>query len=303
MAHHKSSERIGKKIRLGKLDMREHFGKRDDYEARLAELQTAMLRVQEAYYHEKRRAIIVFEGWDAAGKGGTIRRLTEHLDPRGCKVWPIAAPKPEEQGRHYLYRFWARLPEPGTIAVFDRSWYGRVLVERVEGFTAKRDWQRAYHEINEFERMLTDDGVRIVKLFLHITPDEQLKRFLERLNNPYKHWKITQDDLRNRARWGDYEDAIHDMFDRTSAHHAQWHALAANHKWMVRVTALETVVKALDKGVALTPPPIDPAVLRDAADALGMSVATIRAGDPRAKKKKRRKGKKDGSAEEEADVS
>jgi AMP-polyphosphate phosphotransferase len=275
MGKEKIDKRPGKKIRLAKLDQRERFAVREDYEARLAQLQVAMLRVQETYYHEKRRAIVVFEGWDAAGKGGAIRRLTEHLDPRGAKVWPIAAPKPEEQGRHYLYRFWTRLPEPGTIAVFDRSWYGRVLVERVEGFAKKREWKRAYAEINEFEGMLADDGVRIVKLFLHITPEEQLERFIERLRNPYKHWKLSPDDLRNRNRWDDYVQAIEDMFDKTSTRHAPWHAIAANYKWWARVRTIETVVDALAKGVSLKPPPIDPKVQVEAAKALGVEAAAI----------------------------
>jgi polyphosphate kinase 2 (PPK2 family) len=299
MAGGKAAKRVGDKIRLGKLDMSEHFAERDDYEATLADMQLAMLRVQQAYFHEGRRAIVVFEGWDAAGKGGTIRRITEHLDPRGCKVWPIAAPRPDEQGRHYLYRFWTRLPERGTIAVFDRSWYGRVLVERVEGLAAEPDWRRAYQEINEFERMLTDDGVRIVKLFLHITEDEQLKRFIERLKNPYKRWKITTEDLRNRAHWSVYVDAIHDMFDRTSTANAPWHALAANYKWKVRVKALETVVKALGEGVSLAPPPVDPRVQEEAAAALGVSVEIIingKKGGKGKKAKKRKKKNKDNEA-------
>ena len=275
MAHNHSGKRVGKKIRLGKLDMKERFADRQEYETALAEMQLQMLRVQQAYFYEGRRAIVLFEGWDAAGKGGTIRRLTEHLDPRGCKVWPIGAPKPEEQGRHYLYRFWTRVPERGTIAVFDRSWYGRVLVERVEGLAAKPDWERAYREINEFERMLTDDGVRIVKLFLHITPEEQLRRFTERLRNPYKHWKITAEDLRNRAHWPNYVDAIHDMFDRTSTVPAPWHALAANYKWHARVRALKTAVKSLAEGVSLKPPPIDPHVQEEAAAALGLSFTLL----------------------------
>ncbi|HEY1723656.1 MAG TPA: polyphosphate kinase [Magnetospirillaceae bacterium] len=298
MAHDKTYTLSGKTIHLAKLDQHKRFDSQAVYDDRLHEAQTAMLRVQEAYFHEKRRAIIVFEGWDAAGKGGAIRRLTEKLDPRGCKVWPIAAPKPEEQGRHYLYRFWQRLPEPGTIAVFDRSWYGRVLVERVEGFAKKHEWKRAYHEINEFEKMLTDDGVRIVKLFLHITDDEQLKRFIERLRNPYKRWKLSGEDLRNRARRKDYEGAIDDMFAHTSTKHAPWHAIAGNHKWQARVHVIEGVVKALSEGVKLKPPPLDPQVQAQAAVALGVSPATVTGKDGGAKAgkkaaKKKRKKKKD----------
>ena len=211
-------------------------------------------------YRQKHPVIIAFEGWDAAGKGGAIRRLTERLDPRGIHVWPIGPPQPDEQGRHYLYRFWERLPEPGTIAIFDRSWYGRVLVERVEGLIPKSDWKRAYGEIKEFERMLVDDGVRLVKLFLHIPPEEQLQRFAERLSNPYKRWKLTESDLRNHRRWDDYSDAIEDMFDHTSPKFAPWNAIYAEKKWVARVKVLETVTAALAAGVEVVPPPIDPEV-------------------------------------------
>ena len=290
MAHRKSDEPAGKKIRLGKLDMNEYFAKRIDYESALAEVQTAMLHVQQAYYHSGRRAVIVFEGWDAAGKGGSIRRLTEPLDPRGFHVWPISAPRPDEQGRHYLYRFWMRLPQRGTNAVFDRSWYGRVLVERVEGLASKAQWERAYREINEFERMLTDDGVRVVKLFLHITKEEQLKRFVERLRNPYKHWKITSEDLRNRERRPQYEAAIHEMFDRTSTEDAPWRAIAANYKWQTRVEVLRRVVEMLGAGVRLTPPPIDPAVQKEAAAALGISAKAIIGGKGGKKGKRKKTG-------------
>lgn len=263
------------KIRLADLDNSARVVERKDYESRLVELQLKMLRIQQAYFHEKKRALIVFEGWDAAGKGGTIRRMTERLDPRGCKVWPIAAPKAEEQGRHYLYRFWTRLPEPGTIALFDRSWYGRVLVERVEGFAKKDEWKRAYHEIREFERMLTDDGVHIVKLFFHITPEEQLKRFAERLRNPYKRWKLTEEDIRNREKWPEYEKAIEEMFDETSTENAPWSAVPANQKWYVRLKALEVVTEALAQGLNLQPPPLDPVVQLAAAERLGLSIEQV----------------------------
>lgn len=261
--------------KLSDLDMTARVIERKDYENHLAELQLRILRVQQAYFHEKRRAIIVFEGWDASGKGGTIRRMTEQLDPRGYKVWPIAAPKPEEQGRHYLYRFWTRLPEPGTIALFDRSWYGRVLVERVEGFAKKEEWHRAYHEIREFERMLSADGVRIIKLFFHITQEEQLRRFAERLRNPYKRWKLTEEDIRNREKWTDYEQAIGDMFEQTSTRDAPWVPIAANQKWHVRVRALEAVLEALTQDISLDPPPLDPRVQLAAAERLGLSVDQV----------------------------
>lgn len=260
---------------LSKLDMSTRIKDRNDYETELAELQVRILRIQQTYFHEKRRGIILFEGWDAAGKGGVIRRLTERLDPRGCKVWPIAAPKPEEQGRHYLYRFWTRLPEPGTLAVFDRSWYGRVLVERVEGFASRKEWERAYREINEFEAMLVDDGVRIVKIFLHITPDEQLGRFAERLSNPYKRWKLTEEDIRNREKWPQYQDATEEMFAETSTSKAPWFAVPANQKWHARVEALNIIARRLGKGVSLDAPPIDPKVQIAALERLGLPIETV----------------------------
>jgi PPK2 family polyphosphate:nucleotide phosphotransferase len=264
---------LKEKVRLDRLptDTARLAGKAE-YEAMLKTLQTRLLHIQQTYFHERRRAILVFEGWDAAGKGGAIRRLAEPLDPRGVHVWPIGAPTPAEQGRHYLWRFWQRVPEPGTFAVFDRSWYGRVLVERVEGFAEPGAWKRAYDEINEFERQLVDDGVRIVKLFFHITPEEQLERFRERLANPYKRWKLTEEDLRNRGRWPDYVKAAEDMFDRTSTSFAPWYAIPADSKWSARIACLEIVIDALRKGVTVAPPPVDPAVRRAAADLLGIHV-------------------------------
>ena len=264
------------KIRLGKLDMTStRYDNREDYERRLGKLQKELLRIQQTYWHERRRAILVFEGWDAAGKGGCIRRLTEPLDPRGFHVWPIGAPTAEEQGKHYLYRFWTRLPAPGTFAIFDRSWYGRVLVERVEGFAPKEAWRRAYDEIVEFERLLTDDGARIIKIFMHITPDKQLNRFRERMANPYKRWKLTEEDLRNRSRWDDYVKAIEAMFDRTSTENAPWQAVEANSKWHARLRVLEIVTEALKKGVNVTPPPVDLAVARIAAEVLGIPLHSM----------------------------
>nr|WP_156926971.1 polyphosphate kinase [Azospirillum halopraeferens] len=249
-----------------------HLESRAEYDKRLSKLQKDMLRIQQTYWHEKRRAVIVFEGWDAAGKGGCIRRMTEPLDPRGFHVWPISAPTAEEQGKHYLYRFWNKLPAPGTFAVFDRSWYGRVLVERVEGFATKAEWTRAYDEIARFEQMLTDDGVRVVKLFLHITQEEQLNRFRERLTNPYKRWKLTEEDLRNRARWPEYVKAVEQMFDRTSVGTAPWFAVAANSKWYARVHVLELVTRALKEGIDITPPPLNPEVAAIAAEVLGVTL-------------------------------
>lgn len=243
------------------------------YQKKLRKWQKRLLEVQQAYFHQGRRAILVFEGWDASGKGGAIRRLTEKLDPRGYQVHPIAAPSHEEQSKHYLQRFQARLPAAGSIAIFDRSWYGRVLVERVEGFASEQQWQRAYQEINEFERQLSDDGARIIKLFMHISPEEQLQRFQERLNNPIKRWKLTTEDIRNRERWPAYEEAINTMFTQTSCEHAPWRIIAANHKWFARIEVLKQVVNQLSAGVATGPPPLDPTVQAEAYQALGLKTA------------------------------
>ncbi|WP_027858971.1 polyphosphate kinase 2 family protein [Marinobacterium jannaschii] len=243
---------------------------KDSYQKTLKKLQKRMLQVQQAYHQQGHRAIIVFEGWDASGKGGAIRRLTEKLDPRGFRVHPIAAPEADEQSKHYLYRFQKRLPNAGSFAIFDRSWYGRVLVERIEGFASKPEWQRAYQEINEYERMLSDDGVRIIKLFLHIDPDEQLSRFEERLNNPIKHWKLTPEDIRNRSRWAEYEQASNEMFRHTSTLNNPWQIIAANHKWSARIEVLRYVTDRLAEDIDITPAPLDPEVIRQACEQLGI---------------------------------
>jgi polyphosphate kinase 2 (PPK2 family) len=234
-----------------------------------------MLAVEQDFRVSGRRGIVMFEGWDAGGKGGAIQRLTATLDPRWVRVWAIGVPTPEEQGRHYLFRFWEKLPPSGHIAVFDRSWYGRVLVERVEGLIAKAAWRRAYDEINEFEQMLVDDGIRLVKIFLHVSADEQLKRLGERIADPLKHWKIEADDIRNFHRRNDYLQAIDEMFARTSTKTARWHAIAGEHKWFARVAALETAVKVLGEGLDLTPLPVDKSVEETARKLLGQRELTV----------------------------
>ena len=264
-----------RKIRLSKLPVDASVPDKATYEHDQAELQEKMLRIQQAAWREKRRAIIVFEGWDASGKGGAIRRLTEKLDPRGVHVWPIGAPTAEEQGRHYLWRFWQRLPEPGHIAIFDRSWYGRVLVERVEGFCPAEAWKRAYDEINTFERMLIDDGARVVKIFLHISKEEQLKRFVERLRNPHKQWKIGEEDLRNREKWDNYVDAVEDMFDGTSTEAAPWLVVGGNRKWHARLQVLDIVTAALEKGLDLNSPVVPDGFTKEAARRLGISLDSV----------------------------
>jgi polyphosphate kinase 2 (PPK2 family) len=215
------------------------------YEKRLLALQREVYRLHIENFLQGRRAILVFEGWDAAGKGGCIKRLTALMDPRGYKVWPIAAPRDAEKRNHYLWRFWQRLPEKGEIAIFDRSWYGRVLVERVEGFAKDDEWKRAYAEIDAFERMLTDDGVKIAKFFLHIDRETQLARFEARETDPLKKYKLSPEDWRNRKKWNDYEDAIQDMLDHTHRPDAPWHLVAADDKKHARLTVLETCAALL----------------------------------------------------------
>lgn len=231
-----------------------------DYERRLQSMQSTMQSIQQAYLGTSERAVVVLEGWDTAGKGGIVRRLGWALDPRSFKVYPIAAPMTHEKGRHYLQRFWEKLPEPGQIVVFDRSWYGRVLVERVEKLAGKREWKRGYQEINQFERMMVADGIRIVKCFLHITPAEQVRRFKDRLTNPLKRWKLSYEDFRNRSRWGDYEIAIEDMLEKTSAKQAPWYLIPANDKLYGRLAVFTIMIDVLGKGQRLAPRPLDPKI-------------------------------------------
>ena len=234
-------------LKLAGIDLGSKLVDKDEYEARLRRAQLQLLLIQRHIYQNKREAILIFEGWDAAGKGGSIRRLCERLDPRGYVVHPISAPTHDEKHVHYLQRFWQRMPGPGRIAIFDRSWYGRVLVERVEGLARKAAWKRAYDEINAFEKMLVDDGVPVLKFFMHISKKEQLKRFTEREKNPFKNWKITAEDYRNREKWDEYEKAIDAMFRKTSTRHAPWSAIAANRKWHARVMVCEQAVNRLSE--------------------------------------------------------
>jgi polyphosphate kinase 2 (PPK2 family) len=241
-----------------------------DYECRLATMQETLQLLQQAYLGTSHRAIIVLEGWDTAGKGGIVRRLGWALDPRSFKVHAIAAPNGHEKAQHYLQRFWECLPQHGQIVVFDRSWYGRVLVERVEGYASQIEWQRAYDEINDFERLLLADGTYLVKLFMHITPEEQLRRFRHRLTDPLKRWKLSYEDFRNRGRWQDYEKAIEDMVEKTSSRHAPWHVVPANNKPYGRLAAFRVITDRLSKGVVLEPRALDPAVAEAAATLLGI---------------------------------
>jgi AMP-polyphosphate phosphotransferase len=235
------------------------------YERRLASMQTSVQAIQQAYLGTRERAVVVLEGWDTAGKGGVVRRLGWALDPRSFKVHPISAPGAHERGKHYLQRFWEKLPEHGQIVVFDRSWYGRVLVERVEGFATKREWRRGYEEINQFEHLLVEDGIRIVKIFLHISAGEQIRRFKDRVNDPLKRWKLSYEDFRNRQRWTDYEVAIEDMMEETSTKWAPWYLVPANDKPFGRLAAFKILIARLGDGVSLAPRPLDPKIAELAA--------------------------------------
>ena len=215
----------------------------DEYVEQVVRYQVALSQLGYQVYVQKRPVVMVFEGWDAAGKGGVIKRITEKLDPRGYAVYSIAAPQGEDKTHHYLWRFWRRLPERGQTAIFDRSWYGRVMVERIEGFCQEADWKRAYREINQFERQLVDFGAIIFKFWVHISPEEQLKRFDERAGTPYKVWKLTEEDWRNRDKWNRYEEAVDEMLLKTSTIHAPWTVVEGNYKWFARVKCLRTLVE------------------------------------------------------------
>ena len=236
----------GKKLRLKDCDLSAKVSDRDAYEEELADLQQDLFRRQIRLWQKGQRAIVVFEGWDAAGKGGVIRRLTYEMDPRGFKVWPIGPPKDEEPRYPFLWRFWKEVPGLGGMALFDRSWYGRVLVERVEGFCREADWMRAYAEINEFEEHLARHGVVLAKFWLAISKDEQLRRFKEREATGFKRFKITKEDWRNRDRWDAYEAAVCDMVDRTSTDVAPWTLVAANDKLHARLEVLRAVCERLE---------------------------------------------------------
>ena len=235
---------------------------RSAYVAQLTRRQVQLRELASQLYLQERPAIVIYEGWDAAGKGGSIKRVSETLDPRSFVVYPISAPEGEDKTHHYLYRFWRRLPEHGQIAIFDRSWYGRVLVERVEGFCTEAEWRRAYREINSFERQLRAFGTIIVKLWLHISRDEQLRRFEEREKTGYKSWKLTAEDWRNREKWGVYEQAVRDMLLKTSTITAPWTIVEGNDKWWARVRALETLVDVFSR--ELNHEPADPLAARRA---------------------------------------
>lgn len=227
----------------------------EEYSRLLVKHQVALFNLGYQVYVQQRPVVIVFEGWDAAGKGGAIRRLTEKLDPRGYVVHSIAAPAGEDATRHYLYRFWRRLPEAGQIAIFDRSWYGRVMVERIEGFCSEAEWKRAYREINQFERQLVDFGIILFKFWLQISPEEQLRRFESRSGDRLRSWKLTDEDWRNRAKSAQYEEAVNEMLLKTSTATAPWTVIEGDSKSFARIKILRTVVEKLSKELSYDPSP------------------------------------------------
>jgi polyphosphate kinase 2 (PPK2 family) len=215
------------------------------YDQELVKYQVALYLLGFQVYTQQRPVVIVFEGWDAAGKGGAIRRLTEKLDPRGFVVYPIAAPKGDDATHHYLWRFWRRLPEAGQIALFDRSWYGRVMVERIEGFCSEDEWKRAFREINYFERQLVDFGTIVFKFWIQVSKSEQLTRFESRASDDKRSWKLTDEDWRNREKWDQYEEAVNDMLLKTSTLSAPWTVVEGDDKLFARIKILRTVVEKL----------------------------------------------------------
>lgn len=234
---------------LAAVDLAMRFSDNKAYAAARDKQQGALARLTREAREQGLATILVVEGWDAAGKGGAIRRLTRGMEVRDYKVVPIAAPSQEEQSYHYLWRFWRRLPRPGQVTIFDRSWYGRVLVERVEGLARPEEWERAYDEILDFESQLVTHGIVLLKLWLHIDADEQLDRFAAREKTPYKKYRIGSDDYRHRARRTDYVTAVNEMVARTSTSLAPWHLIPANDKRYARVAVLRTVCGALRKAL------------------------------------------------------
>lgn len=240
-----------------------------EYEAQLKVIQERLAAIQSSCIGRHRRAIVAVEGLDAAGKGGFIQRLTAPWDPRFFDVQPIRAPDEEEKAQHYLWRFWQRLPAEGEVNVFDRTWYGRVLVERIEGFATKDEWSRAYDEINAFEKMLVDDGAILIKLFFTVSQKEQDERLIERIETPWKRWKVSPEDFRNRQKRDAYVEAAEDMFARTHTPYAPWTIIDGEHKKSARIAALTLVADRLSDGLDLSPPALSPEIARLAKAAFG----------------------------------
>ena len=220
---------------------------KEQYQKQLKELQKKLSRLHGELYQRRIPVVLAFEGWDAGGKGGAIKRLTQALDPRGYEVHPVSAPNDLEKSHHYLWRFWTAVPKAGHVAIFDRSWYGRVMVERLEGFCSEDEWRRAYKEINNMEECWANSGCIVLKFWMQIDKDEQERRFTERQQNPDKQWKITDEDWRNRAKWDQYEVAVDEMLVRTSTTYAPWIIVEANSKYYARIKVLKTVVDAIEQ--------------------------------------------------------
>ncbi|TGM23359.1 UDP-galactose-lipid carrier transferase [Leptospira meyeri] len=233
-------------LHLQQLDMKQVLSP-DEYQVKMKILKTKIRELTFLSKAKDRPILFVFEGWDAAGKGGSIRRLTQEIDPRLFEVHNISAPNTEEIQHHYLWRFWNRIPQKGHVGIFDRSYYGRVLVERVEGFATESEWSRAYEEILLFEEQLVSFGTIVIKFWLHIDPEEQLLRFETRKNDPLKRWKLTDEDWRNRDKWPLYEEAANQMFQKTDAPKSPWFLVPANDKYFARTTILETTVARLQE--------------------------------------------------------
>ena len=228
---------------LSELDLTKQIDEKSDYRHRVQDLQLTLLHFQRKILESKRSIILVFEGPDAAGKGGVIKRITEKLDPRVLRVYSIVKPTEEEYRRHYLWRFWTKMPPQGELAIFDRSWYGRVLVERVEEVCTEKEWRRAYDEINAMEETLINGGAVLMKFYLHISKEEQLRRFEQRAADPYKHWKISEEDWRNRKKWKEHVEAAEEMFEKTSTKLAPWTLVESEFKWYARIKVLKAIVK------------------------------------------------------------
>ncbi len=233
--------------RLSDISLKDKVLTDEEYQLQLKACQKKLRELHNKLYRKRIPVILAYEGWDAAGKGGNIKRIASALDPRGYEVQPIASPEPHEKARHYLWRFWNRLPKDGHITIFDRTWYGRVMVERLEGFCSENDWQRAYNEINEFEKELADWGGVVIKFWVQIDKDTQLERFTLRQNTPEKQWKITDEDWRNREKWDLYEEAVNEMLQKTNTPFAPWYVLESNDKKYARIKALKTVIKEIEK--------------------------------------------------------
>jgi polyphosphate kinase 2 (PPK2 family) len=251
---------MGKWPKLDKIEMLNGPIDDKEYEHRLEKLQRQLLELQIHHLRTGGRVVIGIDGWDAAGKGGLIERIVSGLEPKSVHVWRIGAPTDYEKKHHYLWRFWTRLPEQGNWAIFDRTWYGRVLVERIEGFCTTEEWKRAYHEINEFEHQLTNEGTCIIKFLMHVSPEEQKKRMIDRLKKPHKRYKVGLEDFRNIAKHDEYLKAYQDMLNETDTDYAPWHVIATDDKRLARLRSLEILIKEIGRGAKVPEHDLDPAI-------------------------------------------